>query len=143
MYVAVKSIKVQVGPGKIEIRQPGQSVPEAENWPNPGLWVKRGFIRPADGAAVVPGYDRGKLQPAREATAEDAKRGEAKVPAPNKPIEGYQGQGQVKESELDAKTLSKMTNAELEDLGETFGLNLHGMKKADMVDAILDANEEE
>ena len=138
-YVAVRSIKVQTATGKVEIRMPGQEIPEAADWANPGLWVKRGYIRPKDGTMPVPGVDRDKLLPAREATVEDAERSKAPVPKPEEPLEGYTGSAEV---QMDSKTLMKLTNAELEELGSTFDLNLDGMVKKEMVEAILEASKE-
>lgn len=74
-YVLMRSMKVQKDDGTVELRQPGDPCPEAAKWPNPGVWVRRGYIKPIE-AVNIPGYDRGKLKPMKEATAEDAKRGQ-------------------------------------------------------------------
>ena len=44
MYEAIRSMKVQAKHG-VEIRQPGDAVPEAAGWANPDLWVKRGYLK--------------------------------------------------------------------------------------------------
>lgn len=51
-YVALRRIEVQVQTPegtRYEMRNPGDPVPEAANWPNPGLWVKRKIIKRVDG----------------------------------------------------------------------------------------------
>ncbi len=44
MYIALRSMKVQTPTG-MRMAQPGGAVPEAAGWPNPDLWVKRGYLR--------------------------------------------------------------------------------------------------
>jgi type IV secretory pathway VirB10-like protein len=62
MYTALKAIKVQVGPGKVELRQPGDPIPEAANWPKVSSWIDSGHIKPDD-ATTVPRNSRQKLKP--------------------------------------------------------------------------------
>lgn len=156
MYVCCRSMKVQKGidsQGKpiMEMRQPGDDIPEAANWPNPGTWVNRGFIRLKDGRNHIPGYDRGKLQPARESTDADTERATAQVPTAGEPLPGYQGQGSGDAGNdtsggtgggtdliLTEDELLGMKNDDLRELGETFDLQLKGAK-AEMVEAILEA----
>lgn len=73
-YELLRTMKIQVAPGKVELRQPGDPCPEAEKWPNPAAWVRRGYLKQTDTAAM-PAYDRSKLVPARKAKPEDADRG--------------------------------------------------------------------
>jgi hypothetical protein len=73
-YVALKPIKVQKlgtdgkpvrnaqGRPILELRQPGDAVPEAATWPDAGLWEKRGYIernegvKPAKYRAIKPEF---------------------------------------------------------------------------------------
>lgn len=52
MYFAKVSMKVGVpqpdGTLRYVVRRPGEAIPEAFNWPDPGLWVKRGYLRVDD-----------------------------------------------------------------------------------------------
>lgn len=73
-YVLLRSMKIQKEDGTMELRPPGADCPEAEKWANPGVWVRRGYIKPKDpGVSQV--YDRSKLVPAKKATQKDADRG--------------------------------------------------------------------
>lgn len=123
-YIICRAMRVQVRPGVVELRQPGERVPEANDWPNPGSWVRRGYIKPAS-PGPIPGYDRGKLKPAVPAKKREPTPEPAQEPAPKLTRDG----------------LLSMKNADLEDLGDTFGLQLHGAKKSDMVEAILEAQD--
>jgi hypothetical protein len=55
MHFALRELKIDTGKtgedGKriIEIRQPGDAVPEAARWGNPGVWINRGDITDAEG----------------------------------------------------------------------------------------------
>jgi hypothetical protein len=52
-YRALKVLKRLKHPdGVYRDVMPGQDAPGAESWPNPYLWVKRGFIERKDGAEV-------------------------------------------------------------------------------------------
>lgn len=53
MYIALRELKIDTtdanGKRFLEIRQPGEPVPEAESWRNPGIWIMRGDITDAEG----------------------------------------------------------------------------------------------
>lgn len=92
-YIAVKSIKVQKSDGVIDIRKPGEEVPEAKDWPNAALWIKRGYIMPTDQeSAVTAGLVREKLKPMVPADRAAVERGKAPVPQAGEDLPGYQGQ---------------------------------------------------
>lgn len=151
-YTCTRPMKVQnLKTGKVELRQPGQPVPEAESWPNAAIWIKRGYIQADDHeTAAASGYTRDKLLPARKATKEDIARGKnAPVPKTGEDLPGYQGQGDVLPvvTEKDDETLTEeqlleMSEEDLLELGGTYDLSLNGAEKADMVLAILEAQEE-
>ena len=69
-HIALKAMKIQVigedGKPTIEIRQPGQEVPEAETWKNPGVWVRRGSMTDANGIAWKGGLNTGKRHEATQ-----------------------------------------------------------------------------
>jgi hypothetical protein len=112
-YVVIKPMKVQKADGTIEIRQPGEAVPEADGWANPGIWVKRGFLAPTDQAtANASGYMREKLKPMVEAGEDAAQRAEAPVPQPGQPLPGYQGQ-----------SAPEVVDGEEDPMAELLGLN--------------------
>ena len=93
-YTCIKPMKVQnPKTGKVDLRNPGDPVPEADDWVNAGLWVKRGFLMPDDQETLnASGYVRDRLQPRRKATAKDIQRGnDAPIPQPGKPLPGHGG----------------------------------------------------
>jgi hypothetical protein len=55
MHIALRELKIDTGAtgpdGKraLETRQPGEAVPEAAGWGNPGVWIMRGDITDAEG----------------------------------------------------------------------------------------------
>ena len=123
-YITARSMKIQKADGTVELRGPGQPVPEAETWANPAIWVKRGYITPTDGELVE--YSRKKLKPARPSTSEDAKRAVARVPMPKAPLPGTE-EPAVELAGLpeDADTrteLLKMSRADLNEFAEDNGV---------------------
>ncbi len=88
-YELVKAMKIQTADGKIELRQAGAPCPEADTWPNPAVWIKRGFIRPTDHeTALKSGYARDRLKPMVPAGPAATARALSHVPAPGKPLPG-------------------------------------------------------
>lgn len=87
-YIAQRTIKVQNSEGKIVIRNRGDDVPEADDFPNPEVWVRRGYIKPADvETGLASGYYRDKIKPMRAATDADAARGAGTAaPKPGEPL---------------------------------------------------------
>lgn len=75
-YIAARQMKVQVAPGKVEVRRPGEPVPEAEDWVNVGAYVRRGYLT-HDGNKDLT-YDRRKLKPS--VVADDAARARGAAP---------------------------------------------------------------
>lgn len=71
MYVCARVMKIQKADGSIDIRKPGDEVPEAKDWHNLAMWVRRGYIRPID-RVVIPGMDRTKLAPMVETVLHDS-----------------------------------------------------------------------
>jgi hypothetical protein len=69
-YTALRAMKVQTASGKYEMRKPGDPVPEAASWPNPGLWVKRGYLKKNDGKAAHE-IERRAPKPPRPVTKAD------------------------------------------------------------------------
>ena len=147
-YTCTKPFKVQKADGTMELRRPGQPVPEAAGWANPALWIKRGFIQADDHeTAKASGYARDRLEPMREATAADAKRAEAHVPMPNKPLpgsepDGGEGEGEGLSEDQDTKSeLMKLRRDELEGLASEQGIEdpAEYPNKEALADAILEA----
>lgn len=142
-YICLKPMKVQVAPGVIEMRKPGDPVPEAENWPNPAIWEKRGFIKLDDGKPT-PGYDRSKLvdmKPADSAAVVRSQPVSAPVPKAGEPIEGYTGQGNV-EPTVSRDDLMALTRDQLNELAAQEGVeDADSMpNKGAVADAILEAH---
>lgn len=77
-YVAMKALKVELldknnkGTGRYELRAPGKPVPEANFWPNPGLWVKRRYISEEKGTPYEK-IPRNAPNPPRAVTSADFK----------------------------------------------------------------------
>ena len=75
-YVANKRLEIQKGTDAkgvpvMEVRLPGEAVPEASTWPNVETWVRSGWITPVGSVAATP---VAKMTPAvaPDATAEEA-----------------------------------------------------------------------
>lgn len=51
-FVALRPLNIQKPDGTMEVRSPGQSVPEAGGWPNLQSWLNRGWIALAEGAVM-------------------------------------------------------------------------------------------
>lgn len=80
MYKALKQLKVQTEDGKIEIRNPGDIVPEADDWPNLQPWISKGFIAPMDQeTSSKHKWNRKKIKPARNSTEDDIARGKGSI----------------------------------------------------------------
>jgi hypothetical protein len=61
-HIALRAIKVDVTKGgyrKLETRQPGDAVPEAARWRNPGVWIRRGDITDENGFIWKGGLNTG------------------------------------------------------------------------------------
>lgn len=142
-YQCVRPMKVQTAEGKVELRNPGDPVPEADSWPNPGVWVKRGYIQKTDGKAV-PGLNREKLLPMHAATEEDIKRGAGTVvPQPGKPLPGHEQKPELPQDADSKSELMSLKRDDLEALAEEHGIeNPSGYpNKGELADAILAANQ--
>ena len=145
-YVCVKPTKVQNDSGQVEIRQPGESVPEAANWPNPGMWIKRGYIRTDDHeTAIASGYTREKLLPMRESTDEDIARGAGTlVPKAGVPLPpGRDDPGGLLEDSDSKSELMSLSRADMESLATEHGVENASdyPNKGELADAILAATE--
>ncbi len=111
-YELVKAMKIQTADGKVELRQAGLPCPEADTWPNPAVWIKRGFIRPIDHeTALKSGYARDKLKPMVPAGPAAVARATSLVPVPGKPLPGVLDEDQDTISEL-----KKMKREDLDKL---------------------------
>lgn len=139
-YVLLRSMKVQKADGSYEMRQPGAAVPEAANWPNPGVWVKRGYIRPTDGKAVVMG-ERAARQPMRAVTDADLEDWQnRKVSRENGTLDEPAPAPEETAEKFTEDQLLAMTKDELLELAEGFGITAEKKAtKADLAQAILDA----
>lgn len=140
-YIALRSLKVQKADGTMDLRQPGEPVPEAAKWRNLELWVRRGWVAPADAEAtnqilhkakpkpMIPVDPGGK--PIEDLEAYKAKR-DSVVAAPSEPA------GAVA---LTHESLSKLTKVQLIQLGEKYGLTLNdtGLKE-ELIGAVLTAS---
>jgi hypothetical protein len=123
-YVALRSIKVQKPDRTVEIRSPGEAVPEADSWANVELWVRRGYIAPADGSTLQP------------------------VKAARKPAVPYQPIATQPEAPpVDApagpthESLSKLTKVQLIQMGEKYGLELNDAAlKEELISSVLSAS---
>lgn len=143
-YVACRSIKVQKEDGTMEIRKAGDPVPEAVNFANPELWVRRGYIRP-DTNAPVPEYERQKIKPMREAKAEDVERGQnlGQVPPAVVPSEVPKGPVIDEEPSDRMEELMVLSRSDLEDLAMEHGVSVEAAKgfknRTLLAEAIIEA----
>lgn len=116
-YTALKTMKVQNSAGQIEIRKPGDKVPEALTWPNVNVYIKRGFLEADDqqsaNAAV---YTRKKIKPAVVADENAKNRSISKPPVSGQPL------GSDKSSED-----SDLTSMSRKDLN-TYAKENHGVE---------------
>jgi hypothetical protein len=132
-YVALRSIKVQRPDRSLEIRSPGDPVPEAKTWRNVELWVRRGYITPADGAT---------LQPVKA-----AKQPMIPIDPQGNPIEdlaAYKERGMPRTLANDGPakptldSLRALTKVQLIQLGETYGLELNDTAlKEELIASVL------
>lgn len=156
-FTALRSIKVQTADGGYEVRAPGDKVPEAAEWENVAVWVRRGYLRPDDGRADLLSY-RGVRRPMRAVTADDlakwqdGKMARAEGELPEEP--GFDAAGHIgptdqlpqssapePEPKLTAESLQGLKKKQLIEIAEEIGLAVdHKASVADLIEAILDAN---
>lgn len=75
VYRALKPLNRVKGPdGIYRDIMPGEDVPGAENWHNPHLWCKRGFIERIDGKPSTANDPHGPYVPPHALTDEDVAR---------------------------------------------------------------------
>lgn len=119
-YVALRSMKIQKPDGTMELRKPGDPVPEADGWSDPERWVRRQWIAPADGQTLRP------MKPPRKPSVP------AKLPEPA-----------VVEEAPAAPThesLSKLTKVQLIQMGEKYGMELNDAAlKEELIASVLNA----
>jgi len=138
-YVALRSMKVQKPDRTVEVRSPGDPVPEAESWPNVELWVRRGYISPADGATLqpvkavkkpmVPITPDGK--PIEDLAKYKAERDGFAEPPASAPA------GSVAPTH---ESLSKLTKVQLVEMGERYGVLLSDAAlKEELIASVLAA----
>jgi Rho termination factor, N-terminal domain len=143
-FIACRSLKVHTAHGQIEIRQPGDPVPEAEGWPNPNAWIKRGYIRYVGEGVPPVGVERAKHRPPRAVTADDLRARGLPVPAhlenaKSAPVAAPAAKEPAEIASLDEESLQGMKKNELLRLAEELGLGLtHHSSKDDIIAAILD-----
>ncbi len=119
-YTCIRPMKVQNASGEVEMRKPGDAVPEADTWANPGLWIKRGFIQADDiETSRKAGYSREKLLPAREATPEDNQQAVSKVPQQGTPLPGVDTDDA---SDEQLSELLELSRSDLDALAEEHGI---------------------
>lgn len=142
-YTLLRSMKVKTADGRVELRQPGDKVPEAATWRDPGVWVKRGYIKPDSGDVAYSMHSRGKKNKSRSATPEEIaeretrkeKRKAEKVAkeVESEPINAY-------DAEEIEKQLKELSKHDLMSLAEGNGIQMDpSAKKADIIQALLDA----
>jgi len=134
-YVALRSIKVQKSDRTVEVRNPGDPVPEADTWRNVELWVRRGYVAPGDGTT---------LQPVKA-----SKKPMIPVDPQGNPIAdlvAYKG-GAVAPVVVEEgpaspthESLSKLTKVQLIQMGEKYGLDLNDTSlKEELIASVLNA----
>lgn len=66
MWVAVKRQKIKRDGQYVEV-QPGDEIPEAEDWPNRVVWERQGFIRyiPREMKAIEEKKPKSKVEPVK------------------------------------------------------------------------------
>lgn len=82
-YVALVALKIQRPDGTIEVRKPGEPVPEAEGWKNLDAYVRSrrvGFVAETETPAKAKGSKTAK--PTGDATSEPAADAIAAGPSP-------------------------------------------------------------
>lgn len=124
-YIALKPFKVQGADGKMRMAKAGEPVPEADSWPKPGAWIKRGFIGLEDDGGKAK-----RVRPPRAVPQPPAPPADPTPPA----AEDEPASGQA----FGREELEGSKKAELVSVAEAMGLDASGTK-AELVDAILAA----
>lgn len=127
MYTAAREIKVQMTDGSVDIRAPGQKVPEAAGWPDAARWVAQGALIPDPGTQVPPSLRRKSVNIA--------------VDPDGTPIDDVQAY-------VVRRNLDKADDKKLEKLCATYGIDPmsgeyrnRGMLRAALFPLIMEANE--
>lgn len=133
-YVALRSLKVQKADGSMELRKPGDLVPEADSWVDAERWVRRLWIAPVDSPSVMATTGKPQKQPVK---AQPVPPKQATLPlpeqAPEAPVPALNA--------LTAEELGKLTKVQIIKLGEKFGLTLAEVeKKDDLIGKVLVAS---
>ncbi len=137
MYIALRNIKVQTANG-VEIRKPGEAVPEAEKWPNPRLWIERGYIEfSGKGGKGLPVHHRGKTLPNRKAEESDLKRGGLKKPEEKKADPILEEADKNEDGRISKTELLKLQRNQLDELAGNFNLEGPFKNKEAIADALL------
>lgn len=141
-YVAIKSIKIQKADGTMELRGPGDPVPEAAGWRDTERWVRRGWIAPAEAKAAQPVKATPKpsvpITPAGE-PIKDLEAYKAERDGYAARAESGEGTGAVIP---DRDTLAKLTKVQLIEMGEKYGLELSdAVLKEELIASVIEAAE--
>ena len=125
-YIALRSLKVQKADRTLEIRKPGDPVPEAAEWKNLDLWIRRGFVAETDQETVRTKKD----VPRKKSISAELKEEVPTNPASAPPkLSVYPTR----------EELSKLTKIQLIAEGLKYGLNLsENALKEELVNAVLD-----
>lgn len=136
-YIALRSLKVQKPDGKMDLRAPGDPVPEAAKWKDVDRWVRRGWIAETDPATIKTkkGTPRKKSVPAKlketVAAVPEAPAPEPE-PAPTGPT-----------APLSKDELAKLTKVQLITVGLKYGVSLsESSLKEELIEEVLKASGE-
>lgn len=139
-YVAVRSLKVQRPDGTMDLRAPGQAVPEAANWTDVERWVRRGWIAPSEPGSAKPAKVTPKPSvpvdpdgnPIHDLPAFIAKRDGLAAAVPK--------EAPVRPAMPTHESLSKLTKVQLIEMGEKLGLELSDTAlKEELIASVLAA----
>ena len=138
-YTLLRSMKIQCADGRVEIRQPGAAVPEAATWQNPGIWVKRGYMKADDGKPIPPGT-LGPRVPMRAVTPEDLARRAGAEPAIIEDLAKVDEVDPTDTRIVTEETLLAMSKEDLMALAKNNDVKVSPiMKKVEIAKALLDA----
>jgi hypothetical protein len=125
-YIALRSLKVQKADGTMEIRRPGDPVPEAATWKDVNRWVRRGWVAETDPSTIK----SKKAVPRKKSVPASVKE---KIPTEPPP---------ARDPSLPPtrEELSKLTKIQLIAVGLKYGLELsENSLKDELVEAVLGA----
>jgi len=132
-YIALRSLKVQKADGTMDLRAPGDPVPEAANWKDVDRWVRRGWLSETDPVTI-----KAKKAPRKKSVPAKVEKVVMEQPAPAPAPEPEQPSPPASRDEL-----AKLTKVQLIAIGLKYGVSLNeNSLKEELIEEVLKASGE-